>query len=42
LRYLLVMTGNVHRLIAAIHAMKERTPAALRAVFVEHDSELLG
>jgi len=41
-RYLLVMSANVYRLIQAIHAMKERTPAALRAVFQKHDSELLG
>src|ERR1041385_8696371 len=33
LRYLLVMTANIYRLIQEIHAMKERTPAALRAVF---------
>ena len=42
LRYLLVMTRNIHRLITAIHAMSERTPSALRAVFEQHDSELLG
>jgi len=41
LRYLLVMTSNIYRLIQEIHAMKERTPAALRAVFEKHDSELL-
>ncbi len=40
-RYLLVMTSNIYRLIQEIHAMKERTPAALRAVFAEYDSELL-
>ena len=40
-RYLLVMSANVYRLIQEIHAMKERTPAALRAVFQNHDSELL-
>ena len=40
-RYLLVMSANVYRLIQEIHAMKERTPAALRAVFQKHDSELL-
>ena len=41
LRYLLVMTGNTYALIQAIHAMTERTPAALRAVFARYDSELL-
>jgi len=40
-RYLLVMTANIHRLIQEIHGMKERTPAALRAVFRKYESELL-
>ena len=40
-RYLLVMTANIYRLIQEIHGMKERTPAALRAVFAKYDSELL-
>ncbi len=40
-RYLLVMTSNVYALIKAIHAMPERTPAALRAVFGKYDSELI-
>jgi len=40
-RYLLVMTANIYRLIQEIHAMKKRTPAALRAVFAKYDSELL-
>jgi mannose-6-phosphate isomerase-like protein (cupin superfamily) len=40
-RYLLVMTSNIYRLIQEIHAMKERTPSALRAVFARYDSELL-
>jgi mannose-6-phosphate isomerase-like protein (cupin superfamily) len=40
-RYLLIMTPNIYRLILDIHAMKERTPAALEAVFREHDSELV-
>jgi mannose-6-phosphate isomerase-like protein (cupin superfamily) len=40
-RYLLVMTPRILHLIEAIHALKERSPAALRAVFEEHDSELL-
>jgi mannose-6-phosphate isomerase-like protein (cupin superfamily) len=40
-RYLLVMTSNVYSLIQDIHAMAERTPAALKAVFEKHDSLLL-
>jgi mannose-6-phosphate isomerase-like protein (cupin superfamily) len=40
-RYLLVMTPRILHLIEAIHALKERSPAALRAVFEEHDSEPL-
>jgi mannose-6-phosphate isomerase-like protein (cupin superfamily) len=41
LRYLLVMTANIHALIEEIHAMKDRSPEAMRAVFERHDSELL-
>lgn len=40
-RYLLVMTPNIHRLIEEIHAMSDRTPTALQALFARHDSELL-
>lgn len=40
-RYLIVMTSNVYALIQDIHAMKERSPAALAAVFERHDSELV-
>lgn len=40
-RYLLVMTTNVYSLIQDIHAMTERSPAALKAVFEKHDSELV-
>jgi mannose-6-phosphate isomerase-like protein (cupin superfamily) len=40
-RYLLVMTSNTYGLIKAIHAMAERSPAALQAVFRKYDSELL-
>ena len=40
-RYLLFMTPNIFALIQDIHAMAERTPAALRQVFQKHDSELL-
>jgi mannose-6-phosphate isomerase-like protein (cupin superfamily) len=41
LRYLLVMTANIHQLIQDIHALKEKTPATLKEVFRKHDSELL-
>jgi mannose-6-phosphate isomerase-like protein (cupin superfamily) len=41
LRYLLIMTPNVFTLIQEIHAMPERTPAALQRLFRQHDSELL-
>jgi mannose-6-phosphate isomerase-like protein (cupin superfamily) len=41
-RYLLVMTSNIYSLIQDIHAMTERTPAALRVVFEKHESELVG
>ncbi len=41
LRYLLLMTPNVYSLIQDIHAMSDRSPAALKAVFEKHDSELV-
>jgi len=41
LRYLLVMTSNIYRMIQEIHAMHERTPSALRAAFAKYGSELL-
>lgn len=40
-RYLLIMTPRIHQLIQAIHAMTQRTPDKLRAIFLEYDSELL-
>ena len=40
-RYLLIMTSNIYQLIQEIHAMPERTPAALEAVFRKHDSQLV-
>jgi len=40
-RYLLVMTSNIFRLIQEIHAMTERTPSSLRTVFRKYDSEPL-
>jgi mannose-6-phosphate isomerase-like protein (cupin superfamily) len=42
LRYLLIMTANIQRLIQAIHAMPERSVPALEALFRAHDSEFLG
>ena len=39
-RYLLVMTSNIFRLIQAIHAMPDRNITALKAVFERFDSEL--
>jgi mannose-6-phosphate isomerase-like protein (cupin superfamily) len=41
LRYLLIMTPNIYRLIQAIHAATDRSPAALQALFRAHQSELL-
>jgi mannose-6-phosphate isomerase-like protein (cupin superfamily) len=40
-RYLLVMTSNIYRLIQEIHKMTDRNPDALREVFRKYDSELL-
>jgi mannose-6-phosphate isomerase-like protein (cupin superfamily) len=41
-RYILVTTATIHALIEAIHALEDRSPAALDAVFRAHDSEVLG
>ncbi len=41
LRYLLVMTANIYQLITDIHAVPEKTRAALKEVFRKLDSELL-
>ena len=41
-RYLLVMTSRIYRLIQEIHVTKERTPEIMRALFEKFDSELLG
>jgi mannose-6-phosphate isomerase-like protein (cupin superfamily) len=40
-RYLLIMTSNIYRLIQEIHAMPDRSAPLLRAVFKKYDSELL-
>ena len=39
-RYLLIMTSRIHRLIQEIHATKERGPAIMRELFERFDSEL--
>ena len=41
-RYLLIMPPTILRLIQAIHAMPERSPAALAAVFERNGSAFLG
>ena len=41
-RYLLFMTPAILALIEAIHGMKERNAASMRAVFEKFDSVLLG
>jgi mannose-6-phosphate isomerase-like protein (cupin superfamily) len=41
-RYLLFMTPTVLGLIQSIHEMRDRSAAALKAVFEKYDSELLG
>jgi len=40
-RYLLVMSGRIFRLIESLHAMPDRNPAALRALFAKFDAELV-
>ena len=39
-RYLLIMTPKIHRLIQEIHATKERSPTIMRELFEKFDSEL--
>lgn len=41
LRYLLVMTSTIHKLIQEIHTATNRSPEAMREIFRRHDSELL-
>jgi mannose-6-phosphate isomerase-like protein (cupin superfamily) len=41
-RYLLVMTPSIRALIDALHALEDRTPEAVAAVFTAHRSEFLG
>src|SRR5215469_13894857 len=40
-RYVLIMTTNIYRLIQEIHSAPDRSPATLRAIFEKYDSELL-
>jgi mannose-6-phosphate isomerase-like protein (cupin superfamily) len=40
-RYLLIMTPTIHRLIQAIHATPDRSPDAMRTLFQKFESELL-
>ena len=41
-RYLLVMTRRIHQLVEALHAPGDRDEAALRDLFREHRSTLIG
>ena len=40
-RYLIIMTSNISRLIQEIHRTQDRTQSVLQAVFRRYDSELL-
>jgi mannose-6-phosphate isomerase-like protein (cupin superfamily) len=40
-RYLLVMTSSIYRLIQEIHKMPDRNPTALRAMFNKYNSDLV-
>jgi mannose-6-phosphate isomerase-like protein (cupin superfamily) len=40
-RYLLIMTPSIRALIADLHATDDRSPAAMRAIYQRHRSELL-
>ena len=40
-RYLLIMTQRIEQLIKEIHAMTERTPEKMKALFARFGSELL-
>ena len=41
LRYLLIMTPNIHELIKSIHAANDRSAESMRALFAKFKSELL-
>ena len=40
-RYLLIMAPRIYRLIQAIHATADRSPDKMRALFDQHDSDLI-
>ncbi|RSL17039.1 cupin domain [Edaphobacter aggregans] len=40
-RYLLIMTPNIHRLIQEIHATSDRSSSTLHSLFVKYNSQLL-
>jgi mannose-6-phosphate isomerase-like protein (cupin superfamily) len=40
-RYLLIMSSGIYRLIQEIHASHDRTPERMKALFARYDSELL-
>lgn len=40
-RYLLTMTPLTYRLIESIHSAEDRSPAALKKLFANHNAELL-
>ncbi|MBD3920605.1 cupin domain-containing protein [Paenibacillus sp. PR3] len=41
-RYLIIMQGQIHPLIEAIHRMERRDPEAMKELFRQYNSELLG
>jgi mannose-6-phosphate isomerase-like protein (cupin superfamily) len=40
-RYLLIMSSAIYRLIQEIHATSDRTPEKMKDLFAKYDSELL-
>ncbi|PWW08564.1 hypothetical protein DFQ01_101287, partial [Paenibacillus cellulosilyticus] len=40
-RYLIIMQGQVHPLIEAIHRLEQRDPETLQQLFQQYGSELL-
>jgi uncharacterized cupin superfamily protein len=40
-KYLLIMTGNIHRLIGRIHALPDRSQESLDRLFAEHDAKIV-
>ena len=41
-RYLIIMKGQIYPLIGAIHSMERRDTEAMKELFRQYDSELLG